>query len=76
MEAAEPDVAQTIQVPAELLKKILLAGEALDDLHDAFEDYLIATNPALIKKLRKARKEHRFGKARPFDELKRELNLA
>ena len=64
-------MAQTVQVPAELYKKLLRASETLSDLHDAFEDYLISTNPALLKKLRRARRDHVAGKTRPFQELKR-----
>lgn len=66
---------QTIQVPAKLFQKFLRAGEALSDLHDSFEDYLIATNPRLLRKLRRSRREQLAGKTRPFDELKRELHL-
>ncbi len=59
-------MAETIPIPAELFKRFIRAGEALGDLHHAFEDYLISANPALLRKLRKARREELAGKARPF----------
>ncbi len=68
-------MADTVQVPAELFQKLVRATEALGDLHEAFEDYLISTNPALLRKLRKARRQHLAGKTRPFEELKRTLNI-
>ena len=32
---------QTVEVPREILRKFARASEAFDELHDAFEDYLI-----------------------------------
>jgi len=43
---------------------------------DAFEDFLILHNPALLRRLRKARQEQLSGKTRPWEEFKRELALA
>ncbi len=62
---------QTIEVPAELFSKFLRASEALDELHDAFEDFLILHNPGLLRRLRKARREQLAGKTRSWDEFKR-----
>ncbi len=67
---------ETIQLPAGLFKKFLRAGEALGELHDAWEDYLISTNPTMLRKLRVARREHIGGKTRPLGDLKRELNVS
>ncbi len=36
---------QTVEIPVDLYNKWLRAGEALDDWHDAFEDFLILHNP-------------------------------
>ncbi|HZP01299.1 MAG TPA: hypothetical protein VFD30_13480 [Terriglobia bacterium] len=65
---------QTIEVPAELFSKFLRASEALDEWHDAFEDFLILHNPGLLRRLRKARREQLAGKTRPWDEFKKGLN--
>ena len=64
---------QMVQVPAEVFDKFLRASRALDELHDAMEDFLIAHNPALLRKLRRARREDLAGKTRPFEEFLREL---
>ncbi len=69
-------MSQTIQVPTELFQKFLRAGEALSEFHDTFEDYLITTNPALLRKLRRSRRDHLAGKTRSFDDLKREMKLS
>lgn len=61
----------TVEIPVELYKKWLRAGEALDEWHDAFEDFLILNNPALLRRLRKARQEQLAGKTRPWEEFKR-----
>ncbi len=56
----------TVEIPVELYNKWLRVGEALDEWHDAFEDYLITRNRKLLRELRKARREHLAGKTRPF----------
>ena len=66
-------MAHTLQIPTELINKFLRASAALDNLHDALEDFLIVNNPALLRKLRKARREDQAGKTRPFEEFEREL---
>ncbi|HEV2382603.1 MAG TPA: hypothetical protein VG206_22780 [Terriglobia bacterium] len=66
---------QTALPPAELFQKFIRAEEAIEDLRDAFEDYLIAQNPRLLRKLRKARREDLSDKTRPFSEFVRELGL-
>ncbi len=67
---------ETIQVPARLFKRFLRAGEALNELHEAFEDYLISTSPTLLRKLRRARRQHIAGKTRPLGDLRREMNVS
>jgi len=64
---------QTVEVPAELFNKLLRASEALDELHDAFEDFLILHNPALLRRLRKARREQILGKTRSWEEFKQDF---
>jgi len=64
---------QTVEVPAELFTKFLRASKALDDLHDAFEDFLILHNPGLLRRLRKARREQLSGKTRSWEEFKQDF---
>ena len=64
---------QTVEVPAELFNKFLRASEALDELHDAFEDFLILHNPGLLRRLRKARREQLSGKTRSWEEFKQDF---
>jgi hypothetical protein len=66
-------MASTVQVPSRLFGKFLRASEALDEFHEAFEDFLILRNPALLRKLRKARRQHLAGRTRPFADFEREL---
>jgi hypothetical protein len=73
-EELELIMGQTVQVPPELIEKFEHATEAFDELQDAFEDFLIAHNPAILRRLRKARREQLAGKTRPWEEFKRELD--
>jgi len=43
------------------------------DRDDAFEDFLIVHNRALLRRLLKARKEQLSGKTRPWEEFKRKF---
>ncbi|HEV2350407.1 MAG TPA: hypothetical protein VG028_11235 [Terriglobia bacterium] len=65
---------ETVQVPIELVRRFEHASEAFDELQDAFEDFLIAHNPAFLRRLRKARREQLSGKTRSWEEFKRELD--
>ncbi len=64
---------QTVEISVDLCNKWLRAGEALDQWQDALEDFLIANNPGLLRRLRKAREEHLSGKTRPWGEFEREF---
>ena len=57
---------ETITLPKRVLEEFLHASEAFASLQDTLEDYLIAHQPNLLKKLRQARREHLAGKTRPF----------
>ena len=57
---------QTITLPRAVVEKVLTAAEAFAGLQEELEDYLIAREPRLVKKLRQARREHLAGKTRPF----------
>ena len=65
---------QTVEVPTEILNKFLRASRALDEFQNAMEDFFIAHNPALLRKLRRARREDLAAKTRPFEELVQELS--
>ena len=67
---------QTVEIPVDLYKKWLRAGEAVDEWRDAFEDFLIVNNQSLLGTLRKARREHLSGRTRSWEELKRDFRNA
>ena len=57
---------QTVTLPRRMVQQVLQASETLAVLQEELEDYLIAHQPSLLKKLRQARREHLAGKTRPF----------
>lgn len=57
---------QTMRLPRGVVVKVLRASEAFEAFHEELEDYLMAHHPALVKRLRKARREHLAGHTRPF----------
>ena len=64
---------QTVEIPVALYNKWLRAGEAVGEWRDAFEDFLIVNNPALLRSLRKARREHLSRRTRPWEDFKRDF---
>jgi hypothetical protein len=64
---------QTVEIPRELFNKFLRASRAIEDFRDAMEDFFIANNPVLLRKLRRARRQDLAGKTRPFEKFLREL---
>jgi len=57
---------QTVTLPQRVVVKVLRASAAFEALHEELEDYLLTQQPALMRKLRRARREHLAGKTRPF----------
>lgn len=57
---------QTVTLPRRMVQQVLQASETLTMLREELEDYLLAHQPGLVKKLRQARREHLAGKTRPF----------
>ena len=57
---------QTVTLPRRVLEKVLLVYSDFEALQGELEDYLIASQPALVNKLRRAHREHLTGKVRPF----------
>ena len=56
----------TVILPRRVVEQVLHASEAFVLLQDELEDYLLARQSPLIKKLRRARREHLAGKTKPF----------
>ena len=65
--------AKTIEVPKRVVDSMVEAYEKWEDFRGEFEDFVFASDPAFVKKMRKARKEDTAGKSRSLAELKREL---
>lgn len=63
----------TITIPKTLLEKIEDSFEEIEEVHEELETILLSKDPAFIKKMRQARREHRLGKTRLLKELKAEL---
>ncbi|HLF09470.1 MAG TPA: hypothetical protein VI789_09025 [Dehalococcoidia bacterium] len=66
-------MANTIEVPISLLRKIARAGEAFSQLEDELEDYLLSRDDEFIARMRGARAAHLAGQTRPLADLKQEL---
>ncbi len=66
IKAATKHQREIISLPKQVVVKVLKASRAFEALHDELEDYLIASQPSLVNKLRRARHEHLSGKAHPF----------
>ena len=57
---------RTVTLPKQMLEKMLRVTIAFENLHDELEEYLIVSQPRLVKKLRQARREHLAGRVHPF----------
>jgi len=57
---------QTVEIPVRLLHRIMETERTLLSVSDELEDFLSAHEPAFLKKMRSARREHRAGKTRPL----------
>ncbi len=58
--------AQTVKLPKQVVVKVLRASAAFEAVYEELEDYLIASQPALVRGIRRARREHLTGKTQPF----------
>jgi len=65
-------MAETMEVPVSLLRKLAEAARAFEELEDELEDYLLASDSDLVAGLRQARAEHLSDNVRPLSELKAE----
>ena len=57
---------QTVTLPRRVLEQVLRVSSDFETLQGELEDYLIASQPALVNRLRRARREHLTGRVRPF----------
>jgi len=57
---------ETVTLPKRIIEEVLEASEALITLQDELEDYLIGRHSGVLKKLRRAHREHLAGKVKPF----------
>lgn len=57
---------QTVTLPKRVVERVLSASAAFEAVYEELEDYLIMSQPKLVKRLRQARREHVNGKTRPF----------
>ncbi len=66
-------MAESVEVPLSLMRKMARAAEAFVQLEDELEDYLLAHDPEFIALMREARATHLAGDVRPLADLKRDL---
>ncbi len=59
---------QTVEISVRLLHRILEMERTLVLISDEMEDFLSAHEPAFLKKMRSAHREHRAGKTRSLQE--------
>lgn len=64
---------KTVSVPTKLLTSLIDAHESWSRANDELEDYLLASNSALIAKIRKAKKEAETGQVVDLAQLKKRL---
>lgn len=65
-------MADTVQVPIELLKKMAHAREAMLAFEDELEDFLLSQDGDLLASLAEARNQHLRGEVRPFPDIRSE----
>jgi hypothetical protein len=65
-------MAETMEIPVSLLRKLAEAARAFEELEDELEDYLLANDSELLDRMRQARAEHLSGNVRPLSDLKAE----
>ena len=60
---------ETVEIPVALLSRMAEASEAMRELEEELEDYLISQDTELLSRLERARQQQRGGVMRPFAEL-------
>ena len=64
---------KTVPVPQRLFESMIEAYKKMEKFSDEFEDFILIHDDKFIKKMRKAKKEHRRRKVRDIETLKQEL---
>ena len=52
---------KTVQVPKRIFESMMEAYKKMEKFSDEFEDFILVHDEKFIRKMRKARKEHRKG---------------
>lgn len=66
---------ETVTVPKEVLNSMKKAYRAWGEFLDEFEDYILSSDREFLSKMRKAKGEHKRGKTRSIQALKKELGV-
>jgi len=64
-----------VQIPREVLQDVVAAGRRFREAEDVLEDFLLATDAAFLKKMRRLRVRHRRGALGDWRKLKSRYGL-
>lgn len=64
---------KTLSIPKRLFESMIDVYKKMERFSDEFEDFVLAHNEEFIKKMERARKEHKAGKKKDLEILKQEL---
>lgn len=62
-------------MPKEVLDSMVKAHRAWGEFLDEFEDYMLSLDKGFLFKARRAREEHKEGRTKSFQELKKKLGV-
>ncbi len=62
-------------MPKEVLNSMMKAYYAWGEFLDEFEDYILSSDKDILSKIGKARKEHKEGKTKNLQQLKKEVGV-
>lgn len=66
---------QNITVPKELFDSMLEAHKKWAEFADKFEDFIMVSDKKFIKKMNRARREHKSGNLGSWESLKKEFDV-
>jgi hypothetical protein len=55
-----------VAIPVSVLKKFESVAQAAEEARDALEDFLLASDPRFLARMRAARASHRARRTKPF----------
>ena len=61
---------RTVSIPVSILKKLQSAARAAEEAQEALEDFLLASDPRFLARMRAARASHRAGRTKPLSAIK------